>query len=101
MYRDGVQELPDVPQNAALLEYLREQASPPSGPDDYTLGPWQLRSHPNLITALSRPKTTRLPNGCHSPATAGTASARCKTGSRRAARRTRKAPARKCQVTGE
>jgi len=46
------QELPDVPQNAPLLEYLREQASPPSGPDDHSLGPWQLHTHPDLIAAL-------------------------------------------------
>jgi hypothetical protein len=45
-------ELPDVPQNAALLEYLRGQACPPSGPDDYTLGSWQLHTHPDLIAAL-------------------------------------------------
>jgi hypothetical protein len=46
------QELPDVPQNAALLEHLREQASPPSGPEDYTLGPWQLHTHPDLMELL-------------------------------------------------
>jgi hypothetical protein len=46
------QELTDVPQNAALPEYLRGQASPPSGPDDYVLGPWQLHTHPDLIAAL-------------------------------------------------
>lgn len=41
MYLAGVEEpheLPDVPQNAALLEYLRARASPLSGPDDYALG---------------------------------------------------------------
>jgi hypothetical protein len=45
-------ELPDLPQNAALLDYLRGQASPPSGPDDYTLGTWQLHTHPDLIAVL-------------------------------------------------
>jgi hypothetical protein len=35
---EETRELPDVPQDAALLEYLREQASPPSGPDGYALG---------------------------------------------------------------
>ena len=33
-------------------EYLQGQASPPSGPDDYALGPWQLHTHPDLIVAL-------------------------------------------------
>jgi hypothetical protein len=42
----------DVPQNAALLDYLRGQASAPSGPDDYTLGAWQLHTHPDLIEVL-------------------------------------------------
>lgn len=32
-------ELPDLPLNAGLLDFLRGQASPPSGPGDYTLGP--------------------------------------------------------------
>lgn len=41
-----------MPQNAALLDYLRDQASPPSGPDDFTLGSWQLHAHPDLIARL-------------------------------------------------
>jgi hypothetical protein len=45
-------ELPDVPPNVALWEYLRGQASSPSGPDDYTLGPWQLHTHPDLMALL-------------------------------------------------
>jgi hypothetical protein len=45
-------QLPDLPQNAALLNYLRGQASPPSGPGDYTLGAWQLHTHPDLIGRL-------------------------------------------------
>ena len=45
-------ELPELPQNAKLLDYLRSQASPPTGPDDYTLGPWQLHTHPDLISQL-------------------------------------------------
>jgi hypothetical protein len=49
---EELQELPDVPQNPALPEYLREQASPPIGPDDYTLGAGQLHTHPDLIAAL-------------------------------------------------
>jgi hypothetical protein len=55
VYARGVEpllELPDLPQNAALLEFLREQASPPSGPGDYTLGSWQLHTHPDLIGRL-------------------------------------------------
>lgn len=46
------QELPDLPQNAALLEFLREQANPPDGPGDYALGSWQLHTHPDLIGRL-------------------------------------------------
>ena len=45
-------ELPDLPQNATLLDYLRSQASLPSGPDDYTLGTWQLHTHPDLLGRL-------------------------------------------------
>jgi len=45
-------ELPDLPHNAALLDYLRGQASPPSDPGDYTLGSWQLHTHPDLIAVL-------------------------------------------------
>jgi hypothetical protein len=45
-------ELPDVPPNAALLAFLRGQASPPSGPGDYTLGSWQLHTHPDLMALL-------------------------------------------------
>lgn len=47
-----LQELPDLPQNASLLEFLRSQASPPSGPGDYALGAWQLHTHPDLIDRL-------------------------------------------------
>jgi hypothetical protein len=49
---EPLQELPDIPQNAVLLDYLRGQASPPSGPGDYTLGSWQLHAHPDLIQRL-------------------------------------------------
>lgn len=52
IYIEELHELPDLPQNAALLEYLQGQASPPSGPDDYTLGPWQLHTHPDLMALL-------------------------------------------------
>ena len=45
-------ELPDLPPNARLLEFLRGQASPPGGPDDYTLGSWQLHTHPDLMERL-------------------------------------------------
>ena len=45
-------ELSDLPQNATLLDYLRSQASPPSGPGDYTLGAWQLHTHPDLLGRL-------------------------------------------------
>jgi hypothetical protein len=33
-------------------EFLRGQASPPSGPDDYMLGSWQLHTHHDLIGRL-------------------------------------------------
>jgi hypothetical protein len=46
------QDLPGLPQNAELLNFLRGQASPPTGPDDYTLGSWQLHTHPDLIGVL-------------------------------------------------
>jgi hypothetical protein len=49
---DEPKQLPEVPQNAVILEYLRGQASPPSGPRDYTLGPWQLHTHPDLVEEL-------------------------------------------------
>ena len=49
---DPLLELPDVPQNAVILGYLRGQASPPSGADDYALGSWQLHAHPDLIGVL-------------------------------------------------
>ncbi len=45
-------ELPDLPQNAVMLDYLRGQASPQSGPDDWALGSWQLDAHPDLIAVL-------------------------------------------------
>ena len=51
--RPPLQELPDLPQNASLLGFLRSQASPPSGPGDYALGAWQLHTHPDLIGRLS------------------------------------------------
>jgi hypothetical protein len=47
-----LRDLPDLPQNAGLLAFLRGQASPPSGPDDYALGAWQLHTHPDLIARL-------------------------------------------------
>jgi hypothetical protein len=47
-----LQELPDLPHNASLLDYLRSQASPPSGPGDYALGDWQLHTHPDMIDRL-------------------------------------------------
>ncbi|WP_105968851.1 hypothetical protein [Streptomyces geranii] len=36
------------PQNSAILDFLRAQGSPPSGPNDYALGEWQLHTHPDL-----------------------------------------------------
>jgi hypothetical protein len=45
-------ELPELPANAALVAYLRRQAEPPDGPGDYTLGEWQLHTHPDLISRL-------------------------------------------------
>jgi hypothetical protein len=45
-------ELPELPQNEALLDFLRQQASLPAGPGDYTLGSWQLHTHPDLIARL-------------------------------------------------
>ncbi len=47
-------DLADAPPNAELLEFLRGQASPPSGPGDYALGPWQLHAHPDFIGELRR-----------------------------------------------
>ncbi|MCX5334250.1 MULTISPECIES: hypothetical protein [unclassified Streptomyces] len=44
--------LPKHPLNTALLDHLREQGSPPSGPDDWTLGEWQLHTHPDLMYRL-------------------------------------------------
>jgi hypothetical protein len=46
--------LPDIPANRVLLDYLRGQASPPSGPDDYALGEWQLHTHPDVVEQLDR-----------------------------------------------
>jgi hypothetical protein len=48
-----LQQLPDIPQNASLLEFLRAQSSAPDGPDDYVLGFWQLHTHPDLMGRLS------------------------------------------------
>lgn len=47
-----LQELPDLPQNASLLDFLRSQASPTGGNGDYALGAWQLHTHPDLIGRL-------------------------------------------------
>jgi hypothetical protein len=49
---ESLQQLPVVPANAALLDYLRAQALLPSGPDDYALGFWQLHTHPDLMGRL-------------------------------------------------
>jgi hypothetical protein len=49
---DALLELPDLPANAELLAWLREQADEPSGPDDYVLGGWQLHTHPDLLYYL-------------------------------------------------
>jgi hypothetical protein len=46
-------ELPDLPPNAALLEYLRPQACWPASPGHgYTLGSWELHTHPDLMERL-------------------------------------------------
>lgn len=45
-------ELPDLPQNVVMLDYLRGQASPAGGPDDLALESWQLHAHPDLIGVL-------------------------------------------------
>ncbi len=57
---EPLRELPDLPLNAALLEFLRSQARPPTGPGDYTLGSWQLHTHPDLMATL-RDLAPRLP----------------------------------------
>jgi hypothetical protein len=44
-------ELPELPANAALAAYLRRQAEPPDG-SVFTLGEWQLHTHPDLIARL-------------------------------------------------
>jgi len=49
---DPFLELPDLPQNTVMLSYLRGQASPPAGPDDWLLGSWQLHAHPDLFRVL-------------------------------------------------
>jgi hypothetical protein len=49
---EALQGLPDLPQNAALLDFLRGQASPPTGPDDWALGAWQLHTEPDMMAAL-------------------------------------------------
>ena len=43
-------QLPDLSQNAALLDYLRGQASPPGGPGDYT---------PRSLAAARSPRPDR------------------------------------------
>ncbi|MFE7560134.1 hypothetical protein [Kitasatospora sp. NPDC057500] len=48
-----VPALLDAPENRALVAHLRERATLPSGPGDYTLGPWQLHTHPDLCDRLS------------------------------------------------
>lgn len=45
---------PEHPQNAALLDFLRAQGSPPTGPNDYALGAWQLHTHPDLLDRLAQ-----------------------------------------------
>jgi hypothetical protein len=49
---DSFLELPDLPQNTVMLNYLRGQASPPAGPNDWLLGSWQLHAHPDLFRVL-------------------------------------------------
>ncbi len=49
---EALQGLPDLPQNAALLHFLRGQASLPTCPDDFALGAWQLHTEPDMIAAL-------------------------------------------------
>jgi hypothetical protein len=46
---DPFLELPDLPQNTVMLSYLRGQASPPAGPNDWLLGSWQLHAHLDLF----------------------------------------------------
>ena len=38
--------------NAALLAHLRAESAPPTGPEDYALGEWQLHTHPDLMSRL-------------------------------------------------
>lgn len=49
----SLHELPDLPQNADLLDFLRGQARPPGelGPVG-ALGAWELHTHPDLIDRL-------------------------------------------------
>jgi hypothetical protein len=49
---ESLLQLPDRPANAALLDYLRGQATLPGGPRDYALGSWQLHTHPDLMERL-------------------------------------------------
>lgn len=59
---DALLELPDLPANAELLAWLREQAGQPSGPDDYVLGGWQLHTHPDLMSYLRSDEAGWFPN---------------------------------------
>jgi hypothetical protein len=99
---EETRELPDVPQDAALLEYLREQASPPSGPDGYALGTDWLAARIDQLPPGVEIEDDLPPEWLSLPVTAGTSSARCKTGSRRAtsahaAQAGRRSPRPRCQ----
>lgn len=61
-------DLADVPVNGPLLDFLRSQAVPPSGPDDYVLGRWQQHTHPDLADRLAE-----LGGGCPLSAAYGVA----------------------------
>ena len=52
--------LPELPQNAELLGFVRQQASRPAGSDDYTLGSWQPHTHPDLLSPLTRADSLRI-----------------------------------------
>jgi len=54
MRRWAPPSLPGLPQNAALLAYLRGQGTPPASPHDMALAEWQLHTHPDLEERLDR-----------------------------------------------
>ncbi|TDU03363.1 hypothetical protein EDD99_1785 [Streptomyces sp. 846.5] len=53
METEPPRKVPELSANTALLNFLRPLARPPSGPGDWTLGEWQLHTHPDLEERLA------------------------------------------------